>query len=97
MRVHNDDSGGGMIEDSVRGGRRYKKNTREGVWKSGANDRARTDDNRYHKPGLYQLSYVRQQDMLLLTIITKVKQKKYSFCFNKINILFAFCAYNIYK
>lgn len=28
---------------------------------NGADDRARTDDNRYHKPGLYQLSYVRHQ------------------------------------
>ena len=26
---------------------------------SGANDGARTHDNRYHKPGLYQLSYIR--------------------------------------
>ncbi len=33
------------------------------IWigKPGANDGDRTRDNRYHKPALYQLSYVRHQ------------------------------------
>jgi hypothetical protein len=30
-----------------------------GILKSGANDGARTRDNRNHNPGLYQLSYIR--------------------------------------
>ncbi len=29
--------------------------------KTGANDGDRTRDNRYHKPALYQLSYVRHR------------------------------------
>ena len=36
-----------------------KARKREPFKQSGANDGARTHDNRYHKPGLYQLSYVR--------------------------------------
>ncbi len=36
-----------------------KKPPLNGRFFSGANDGARTHDNRYHKPGLCQLSYVR--------------------------------------
>ena len=36
------------------------KNSLAGVFSTGADDEARTHDNRYHKPGLYQLSYVRR-------------------------------------
>ena len=43
---------------------KHKKNSANAEFKHGANDRARTDDNRYHKPGLYQLSYVRHRSEL---------------------------------
>lgn len=63
---------------------------------SGANDGARTHDNRYHKPGLYQLSYIRHHfDYLLLqTIGNKVKTNYLIFlsCAKKINNLFSFSA-----
>ncbi len=36
-----------------------KKAPFSGAFLTGANDGARTHDNRYHKPGLCQLSYVR--------------------------------------
>ena len=47
-----------------------KKNSALAEFINGAIDRARTDDNRYHKPGLYQLSYDRHQfTAVFLTII----------------------------
>ena len=45
--------------------------------KTGANDEARTHDNRYHKPGLYQLSYVRHLSYELdFYKETKIKSSK---------------------
>lgn len=54
---------------------RHKKSLKNSRIYSGAKDEARTRDNRYHKPGLYQLSYFRHQ-MILSFYINFIKMSR---------------------